>query len=169
MTAVLIHLDAWHTPPEVRFNRDNPAEHFYNHAFRFTQVFERLIEPLRRHRSIHLTVELTRLPEDDRYLYTYDFREVEVVVLEGIFLLRRDLRERYDLAFWVECSFETALARALVRNQEGRSEREIRGDHHTIYFPAQRIHLARDDPKSRLDGIVDIERLRPIATRPGSP
>lgn len=30
----------------------------------------------------------------------------------------RSLRANYDLAFWIECSFETALARALQRNQE---------------------------------------------------
>ena len=59
--------------------------------------------------------EVTRQPENDLFPHTFDFHDVEVIVLEGIFLLKREFRALYDLAFWVECSFETALARALRR------------------------------------------------------
>jgi len=155
LDAALIGLDAWHHPPEKRFNKDAPAQHFYHHAFRFNELFNILINPLRHTRSAHITVELTRLPENDLYLHSYDLDEVDVIVLEGIFLFKKELRKNYDLAFWVECSFETALQRALLRNQEGLSKEEIIRDYHTIYFPAQRIHLTRDDPKSNVDGIVE--------------
>lgn len=155
LNAALIGLDAWHHPPEKRFNKDAPAQHFYHHAFRFDDLFEMLINPLRHNRSAHVTVELTRLPENDLYLRSYDLDEVDVIVLEGIFLFKKELRESYDLAFWVDCSFETALRRAILRNQEGLSEAEIIRDYRTIYFPAQEIHLARDDPKSNVDGILE--------------
>lgn len=77
-----------------------------------------------------------------------------MIILEGIFRFKKELRKNHDLAFWVQCSFETALRRALLRNQEGLSEEEIIRDYRTIYFPAQRIHLTRDEPKSNADGIV---------------
>ena len=38
LNAVFIGLDAWHNPPEKRFNVENPADHFYNHAFRFGEL-----------------------------------------------------------------------------------------------------------------------------------
>jgi uridine kinase len=155
--AVLIGLDAWHTPPEERFNPADPARHFYRHAFRFEELFSLLIDPLQRNRSIDLTVELTRLPENDRFPHSYSWRDVDVIVLEGIFLLKRELRDRCDLALWIECSFETALRRALRRNQEGLSESEIIRDYHTIYFAAQEIHFAEDDPRSSADGILENE------------
>lgn len=155
LNAVLIGLDTWHHPPEKRFNEKAPAQHFYDHAFRFDELFALLINPLRRDRSAHITVELTRLPENDLYLHSYDLHEVDVIILEGIFLFKKDLRNNYDLAFWIECSFETALRRALLRNQEGLSEEGIIRDYRTIYFPAQRIHLMRDEPQSNADGIVE--------------
>lgn len=155
LNAILVGLDPWHNAPEKRFSKDAPAEHFYQHAFRFPELFELLIDPLRHTRSAHVTVELTRLPENDLYLRTYDLDEVEVIVLEGIFLFRKELRSNYDLAFWVECSFETALVRAIKRNQEGLSEAEIVRDFHSIYFPAQRIHFARDDPQANVDGVLE--------------
>jgi len=95
------------------------------------------------------------LPENDVYMQSYDFDEVDVIVLEGIFLLKKELKKNYDLAFWIDCLFETALQRAILRNQEGLSEEEIIRDYSTIYFPAQMIHFVRDDPKSDVDGIME--------------
>jgi uridine kinase len=50
--------------------------------------------------------------------------EVDIIVLEGIYLLKHAYRHYFDLAFWVECTFETALQRALQRGQEGASCRD---------------------------------------------
>src|SRR5258708_37532078 len=59
---IVIGLDAWHNPPEKRFNKDDPAGHFYRHAFRFDELFDVVINPLRLNRALQVTVELTRLP-----------------------------------------------------------------------------------------------------------
>jgi len=150
-----ITLDPWHTPWAMRYNPTDPGRHFYRHAFRFDELFERLVTPLRRHRSIRLTLDLIRLVDDAWVSHTYEFSDVDVILLEGIFLLRRDLRRRYDLAFWVDCPFETALARALARNQEGQSEARLRDDYVRIYFAAQRYHIARDAPAESADDVID--------------
>jgi uridine kinase len=154
LRVVSLNLDPWHHPPEIRFSKTQPGEHFYEHAFRFEELFRLLVRPLKQQRSLRVTVELTRLPENDRFEHTYTFQDVDVIILEGIFLLKRALRPEYDLAFWIECSFETALQRALQRNQEGLPPQEILRDYHTIYFPAQKIHLARDDPKRSATALV---------------
>jgi len=116
VNAALVGLDAWHYPPEKRFNKDAPALHFYQHAFRFDELFDILINPLKNNKSAHIAVELTRLPENDVYMQSYDFDEVDVIVLEGIFLLKKELKKNYDLAFWIDCLFETALQRAILRS-----------------------------------------------------
>ena len=155
LNPALINLDAWHTPPEIRFNKKRPGEHFYKHAFRFQDLFGLLIDPLKKNRSIHLKVELIRLPQNDFYPHTYDFCEVDIIVLEGILLLKRELRAQYDFSVWIDCPFETALERAIVRNQEGLSVEELVREYNTIYFPAQKIHLQRDDPKSGATRVIN--------------
>ena len=35
-------------------------------------------------------------------------RDIGVIVLEGIYLLKRAFVRHYDLSIWIECSFETA-------------------------------------------------------------
>jgi uridine kinase len=153
--AVTLTIDPWHTPTFVRFSKEDPGEHFYRHAFRWSEMFDHLIEPLQRNRRVHLTAEVTRLPENDRIQHTYAFENVDVVVLEGIFLFKRELLHRYDVRCWVECSFETALARALRRNQEGLSPEEIRRDYDKIYFAAQRVHFRRDLPHLTAEFLID--------------
>ena len=114
---VAINLDAWHELPSHRFNSENPAEHFYHNAFKFDALFQELILPLKNQRTINLTTVLTGIagiPET----YHYEFKNVDVIVLKGIFLLKHSLQHLYDLKIWIDCTFETALERAIQRNQE---------------------------------------------------
>lgn len=163
--AAVVTVDPWHTPAAIRFNAADPARHFYRYAFRWEELFERLIDPLRRLRSLSLSLPLLRLADDAWYEHVYEFRDVDVVILEGIFILRRALRPCYDVAVWIDCSFATALGRALARNQEGLDEAALRHDYATIYFPAQRLHVRRDRPRAGADVVVrnDVDAARPEA------
>ncbi|MDJ0617681.1 MAG: uridine kinase [Calothrix sp. MO_192.B10] len=150
LRTISINIDPWLNPPEQRFSAKNSGEHFYHHAFSFEDLFEQLIYPLQNQRAIYLKKTLTG-QFGTPFEQIYDFQDVDVILLEGIFLLRRSLRYNYDLAFWIECSFETALERALQRNQENLPTQAIIDDYNTIYFPAQRFHFRVDQPKSSVD------------------
>ena len=158
LCAVSVNIDGWLNLPSRRFNDEQPAEHFYRHAIRFEELFERLILPLKRRRSIRLQADLVEESASTYHQYLYEFQNVDVIVLEGIYLLKRTLREYYDLALWVECSFETALVRALRRAQEGLSLDATIRAYQTIYFPAQYIHFALDDPRAAADAILGNDR-----------
>lgn len=150
----VVNIDPWHHPQSVRFSKIDPAEHFYHNAFRWDELFEKLLLPLKRTRSVQLSTQVLDLPTDTSYPYTFDFQKIDVILFEGIFILQSHLKRHYDLACWVECTYETAVERALVRNQEGLSEAELTRDFKMIYFPAERFHIERDDPKSIADVIV---------------
>ncbi len=152
--ATTLNVDGWLNLPPRRFNRDHPAEHFYHHAIRFQEMFAQLVLPLKRTRSIRVEVDSVEETATEFARHTYDYQDVDVIVLEGIYLLKRAFRGYYDRAVWVDCSFETALERALRRQQEGLSPAETVQTYQTIYFPAQQIHFARDAPRSSADEIV---------------
>jgi uridine kinase len=52
LNAVGIGLDPWYNLPGIRFGQDRPGEHFYWHGFRFNEVFDQLILPLKRTRTV---------------------------------------------------------------------------------------------------------------------
>ena len=143
----LINLDGWLNLPHVRFNADRPAEHFYLHAIRFEAMFEQLVIPLRERRSLRVETDHVEETATEYRRHVYTFRDIDVILLEGIYLLKQDLQDHYDLSCWVDCSFETALERAIARAQEGLSPEDTRRAYRTIYFPAQQLHFERDDPR----------------------
>ena len=125
--------------------------------FRFEEMFETLVLPLRENREIDLRMNFTEETATDYHEHHYQFRAIDIILLEGIFLLKKSLRHQFDLTCWVDCSFETALARAVKRCQEGLPPLETVRAFQTIYFPAQRIHFERDTPQAAADFILPNE------------
>jgi uridine kinase len=136
-----VGIDGWLNLPAVRFDPANPAEHFYRHALRFDELFAQLVLPLRDRRTLRLEADYAEETATAYRTQVYDFANVDVILLEGIFLLKREHRGYFDLSIWLDCTFETALERALSREQEGLPPAETVRAYETIYFPAQRIHI----------------------------
>jgi len=152
-TAVL-NVDGWLNLPAVRFSREHPAEHFYRNALRLDEMFQDLVLPLRQRRTRHLIAQYADETAMAYREHRYDLVDVDIVVLEGIFIYKQAYRRYFDLALWLDCSFETALERALQRGQEGLAASETIAAYETIYFPAQRLHFWRDEPRRLADATI---------------
>jgi uridine kinase len=155
----VISADDWLNLPKVCINRDNCAEHFYKHAMRFDEMFGQLVIPLRQNRGVSLTADCADAKATAFRKECYDFRNIDIVLLEGIFLCKPTYRNHFDLTVWIDCSFEAALERAIKRSQEGLPPEETVRAFETIYFPAQRIHLARDNPRETADIVFTNDKL----------
>jgi uridine kinase len=154
VNAVGINVDGWLNLPSIRFNPDRPAEHFYHHAIRFDEMFAQLILPLKRQRSIRVETDFAEETAHAFRRHLYVFQNVDIILLEGIYLLQRAFRKHYHWKVWVDCSLETALERALRRGQEGLPPDETIHAYRTIYFPAQEIHFRLDDPRATADAVI---------------
>lgn len=155
VTSAILNVDGWLNLPEKRFDQRAPAENFYENAIRFEEFFTQLVIPLRDRRSLHLVADFVEETASQYRKHAYDFWDVSVVLVEGIFLFKPQYRKYFDLAIWVDCSFPTALARAINRAQEGLSAVNTIAAYETIYFPAQRIHLSQDHPRETADLIFE--------------
>lgn len=146
-----INADGWLNLPHIRFNQTNPAENFYEKAIRFDEMFEKLILPLKETCSINLTADFVEETSSEFCQHKYFYENIDIILLEGIFLFKPDFLEFFDLKIWIDCSFKTALKRAILRSQEGLSKSETLKAYQTIFFPAQKIHLAKDKPLEKID------------------
>src|SRR5436853_3972561 len=113
-----INADDWLNLPEVCLGQRAPGEHFYEHAMRFDEMFDQLIVPLKKNRAISFIADCADA-KGNRRKHRYEFRKIDIVLLEGIFLFKPAYRPHFDLTAWVDCSFATALERAITRCQEG--------------------------------------------------
>lgn len=155
VTPAILNVDGWLNLPDKRFNQNDPAENFYENAIRFDQFFTQLVIPLRDRRQVHVVADFTEETASQYRKHTYDFKDVSVILVEGIFLFKREYIKHFDLAIWIDCSFPTALARAIERAQEGLSAAKTIAAYETIYFPAQRIHLTHDHPRENADLVFE--------------
>ena len=83
----VIHVDGWLNLPSVRFHEDRSAEHFYRNAIRCEEMFEQLILPLKRQRSIQVEANFAEETASTYRRHEYRFENVDVILLEGIYLL----------------------------------------------------------------------------------
>ena len=122
-------------------------------------MFARLVLPLRENRSAHVTMDWVEETATTSRPYTYDFDDLDIIVLEGAYLFKRAYRGHFDLAVWVDCSWETALERSVAQSQEELPPDDTVQRYRMMFFPAEQIHFARDDPRGRADIIVPNDPL----------
>lgn len=117
-------------------------------------MFRQLVFPLRDSGSLRIEMDYA---EETATIYRkqlYEFKDIDIILLEGIYLLKRQYQTYYDLSFWIDCTFETALERALARGQESLPPEATIKAYRTIYFPAQEVHFAENEPKRAASAII---------------
>lgn len=154
LNVAVINADGWLNLPNVRFSKHDPGRHFYYQALRLDEMFERLVLPLKRSRRIDIDSDYVEETAAEFRPHRYFFENIDVILVEGIFLFKRQYMDHFDLKIWVECSSETALKRAVARSQEGLPPAETINAYETTYFSAQRIHFDADQPQESADIVL---------------
>jgi uridine kinase len=151
-------IDGFHHPAGVRRRRGPfSPEGYYADSFDYARLLETLLRPLG--------------PGGDRHYRTavFDYRTdrpVETEILEapsdavllfdGVFLLRPELRSCWDFSVFVRAGFRVTLPRAIARDlaQSGTAE-EVRERYERRYIPGQMLYIAEVAPESRATVVVD--------------
>ncbi len=154
-TVAVINADGWLNLPDVRFDHARPAENFYENALRLDEMFERLILPLKENRTVDIVMDYAEETAAEFRPHRYALDDIDIILLEGIFLFKREYTHHFDLKIWIDCSFETALERAINRSQEELSRDETIEAYETTYFPAQRLHFENDLPINSADIVFE--------------
>lgn len=81
--------------------------------------------------------------------------EESVLIVDGVFLQRPEVRDCWDLVVWIDVPFEEALRRALLRDADRFGGREVaRARYLHRYLPGQRSYLEECRPRQRADVVV---------------
>jgi uridine kinase len=150
-------IDGFHRPKRLRYMRgkDSPVGYYYD-SFDYEAVILYLLKPLgpdgdRLYRiSIFDHTTDTTLTSDTRTA-----SENDILVFDGVFLLRPELNPFWDFRIFVNVSIEAAIERAVKRDGLWMGgENEARRLYETRYFPGQRIYMEECDPTSLADVVV---------------
>lgn len=113
---------------------------------------------------------------DRRFLHKVDDRTPDqaadnaVLVFDGVFLMRPELIDRWDLRILVSTALEKTVDRAVIRERQASSRAEVERRWRERYIPAQQLYFATVRPADHVDIIVhNDEPGRPTVTERSGP
>lgn len=151
-------VDHFHRPHSVRYQRgENSAEGYYDDNYNYPAFLKELLVPLgpggsRCYRACIFDVTTDR-PYISQRLQAQDD---SILVVDGIFLQRPELRWAFDYAIYLAASFDVALQRALRRDaHDSLTVQRLRSKYMRRYWPGQRLYLDAVQPQSRANAVIE--------------
>lgn len=156
--AIRVGIDGFHRPRSVRLRRGNLSpDGFYHDSFDYDAVRRAVLDPLgpggdRRYRTAVFNYRIDAAVEEPLRVAP----EGAVLLFDGVFMLRPELRECWDVSIFVDVSAEEALRRALVRDVEALGGPDVvRERYERRYLPGQRLYRVMAEPELAADVVID--------------
>ncbi|TCC44015.1 uridylate kinase [Kribbella capetownensis] len=145
------------TPRSQRYRRgEDSAEGCYHDSFDFDAMHKALLDPLgpggdRRFRQA-VYDKVTDTPRSEPIVTA---PADAVLLFDGVFLMRPELIDRWDLRIFVSAPFENTLDRARTRDQTpSRSATEVERRYRSRYIPSQQFYFDTVRPTDQADIVV---------------
>jgi uridine kinase len=151
-------IDGFHNPAAIRRRRGALSpDGYYHDSFNYAALIELLLQPLGPGGSLAFRRAVFDFRIDAAVDAALDQAEPNaILLLDGVFLLRPELRTHFDFSIFLRADFNITLPRAEKRDVEflGSSE-EVRRRYHERYIPGQRLYLAAVQPERCASMVVD--------------
>lgn len=164
-------IDKFHNPRHVRYRQGRSSPNgYYEDSFGTAAVLSCLLLPLG--------------PDGDRRYKTaqFDFRtdspvtcawrvttQDAVLIFEGVFLHRPELRPHWDFTVFVDTAFDVAVQRACTRDSYlFQSQEQTRHMYNKRYVPGQKLYLAEQAPIKKANAVLkndDIQNPELVVNR----
>jgi uridine kinase len=151
-------IDGWHNSEDIRYKRGRLSpEGYYLDSFDLPLLRRELLDPLEPTGSHEYRLARFDYQTDQRV--EQNTRQVigpAVLIFDGVFLLRPELADCWDLSIYVFVSPDVSIQRGIERDSQlmgGDQEAEDR--YRRRYLPGQALYEAEVSPTSAADVVVD--------------
>jgi uridine kinase len=151
-------IDDFHRPADQRYVRGRLSpDGYYLDAFNYPAVRASLLLPLgpgggRRYRTAIFDAFHDRPIEQPERVAP----DNAIVVVDGIFLARPELRDLWEFRIFVEIDAEESIRRGCLRDQTWMGSAEAARERYlTRYVPAENRYLQEIQPRRHADVVVD--------------
>ena len=151
-------IDGFHNPRSIRHRRGSLSpEGYFQDSFNYPALVAALLQPLGSAGSGAFRRAVFDFRTDEAVTVAFENASPDsVLLLDGVFLLRDELRAHFDFSVFIRADFEVTLKRAEQRDVElfGGVE-EVRQRYRQRYIPGQERYLKTEQPERWASVIVD--------------
>jgi uridine kinase len=133
------------------------GEGYYRNAFDHEAMWRLLLDPASPDGSGSVALcSIDPITQIDHRTTTVEMPDDGVLVVDGVFALRDELRRAWDLTVWLEVDPELSVRRGVDRDTDAEGGRdEAEALHRGRYLAAELLYLDEVDPRSHADVVVD--------------
>jgi len=150
-------VDRFHRPRAERYRRGEASpEGYYRDSFDLPALLDRCLRPFRAGAARIRAACFDHRDDEEVSASTVDVPVRAVLVVDGVFLLRPELRDQWDLSVYLTVPEHAILRRAVARDSAlfgsvAETERRYR----ERYLPGQALYRAEADPEAAAHLVVD--------------
>ncbi len=157
---VRISMDGFHNPMAIRYQQGrSSADGYYENAYDFAALKEHVLDPLGLAGAGVVRTAIIDLATDQPIVDSLEeVTSRSVVIVDGSFLQRPEVRAGWDVVIFLRTSFEAAERRGVARDADHLGgEANARMAFRDRYHAAQRRYVDECDPERAADVVVDVE------------
>ncbi len=151
----VLHIDDFIHPKHIRYDISKEEwDCYYNIQWRYDYLVKEILSPIKNREIIDKEIEIYD-KENDRYIMEQiNIPYGSVLILEGVFLQRKELKGYLDFIIYLDVPQEVRLNRVLARDGYMGGLEEIKCKYEKRYFPAEEKYIFEYSPIDNADFVL---------------
>ena len=148
---IIISIDDFHNPKEVRQARGNPACNYLEKSFDYATFFNELLPAINIYEDVEIEVPVRDIETEVTRNRHFSVSKNSLVIVEGVFLFQQAYINLFSLRVWLSINYQQCLDRARTREfdlDHYKTVEDIERNYLTRFIPGQKLHADRDAPAS---------------------
>jgi len=151
----VLHIDDFIHPKHIRYDESKKEwDCYYNIQWRYDYLVKEILSPIKRGDKIDKLIELYDKENDGYIKQQVLIEHGTVLLLEGIFLQRKEIRRYLDFIIYLDVPQEVRLSRVIKRDGYIGGLKDIKCKYARRYFPAEEKYILDYSPIENADLVV---------------
>ena len=150
-------VDGFHNSRKIRYRHGKGPESFFNDSYNYTELIKVLLDPLSPNGDRKYISAIFNVDKDEPILSQPKIANgSEILLFDGIFLHRSELRDYWDYSIFLDVAFEKSIPRGA---QRGTGSPDVFAPSNIRYIEGQKIYLSQCRPQEKATLHVDYNNL----------
>ena len=151
----VLHIDDFIHPKRIRYDSSKEEWYcYYNLQWRYDYLVKEILSPIKNGEIIDKQIERYNRESDEYFTQRVNLVHGSVLILEGVFLQRKELKDYLDFIIYLDVPQEVRLNRVLARDSFIGGLEDIKYKYEKRYFPAEEKYILEYSPIENADFVL---------------